>query len=79
MTTARDVTVVINQLLNIIPMEERDIRNRLTVYHDSLWNQAPEARRTYDCWQPLMIILNELIPNIDTEWKRNMLNIINQT
>jgi len=79
MTRARDVVVVISQLLNIIPVEEEGIRRRLTTYRESLWNQAPEARRTSECWQPLMSILNALITDIDTNWKRNMVNIVNQT
>jgi hypothetical protein len=74
---SRDVTVVINQLLNIIPNEENDIRQALITYSDSLWNQAPEARRTRVSWQPLMIILNNYIHIIDTDWKRNMVNIVN--
>jgi hypothetical protein len=63
--------------LNIIPVEQENIRRGLTTYRDSLWNQAPELRRANECWQPLMSILNEFIPYIDTDWKRNMLNIIN--
>ena len=78
-TTSRNVIVVINQLLNIIPVEEENIRQSLTTYRDSLWNQAPEATHTYECWQPLMYILNQLVTDINTDWKRNMVNIVNQT
>ena len=77
MITSRDIVPIINKLLNFVPIEENAIRHALTTYRDSLWNQAPEARRSTEIWQPLMIILNNFIPIIDTDWKRNMVNIVN--
>jgi len=79
MTTGLDICVVINQLLGAVPREQTVLLDALTNYRDSLWNQAPEARRTAELWRPFMALLNHHIPHIDTDWKQNMVNIVNNT
>ena len=75
----RCVVDIIDQLLHVIPDEELYLKTILIDYKDSLWNKAPEVRRSSECWLPLKNILAEHITNFDKEWKRQILNIFNGT
>jgi len=75
----RCVVDTIDQLLNVIPDEELYLINILIDYKESLWNKAPEVRKSSECWLPLRNILAKQITNFDNEWKRQMLNIFNGT
>jgi hypothetical protein len=75
----RDVTDVIEKILEIIPSTETVLIDQLTKYKDSLWNKAPEVLCARECWVPLMEILNKNVPRINTDWKVKLVNIINNT
>jgi len=73
----RNVVTIIDQLLKYIPDDEYDLINEITDYGSSLWNQAPEALYTKDCWIPLMNILSKNIRHIDQDWKISLVKIVN--
>jgi hypothetical protein len=67
------------KLLKIIPDEELVLRNEIITYIGILWNQSPEALKTEYCWMPLQLIMNRNVKDIDTEWKREILKIYNES
>uniref|UniRef100_A0A6C0B157 Uncharacterized protein n=1 Tax=viral metagenome TaxID=1070528 RepID=A0A6C0B157_9ZZZZ len=69
---ARDISVIIPQILAFIPKEEVLLRNELTVYNDSLFNQSPESRRTTYCWLPVQNILQKNIPVFQHDWQKKV-------
>jgi hypothetical protein len=77
MNNPRDVAVVCEQILNIIPNSEIELRNELREFHDSLWNKAPEIRRGSELWKPFGNILSSNIHVIDEDWKQQILKVFN--
>uniref|UniRef100_A0A6C0JGB8 Uncharacterized protein n=1 Tax=viral metagenome TaxID=1070528 RepID=A0A6C0JGB8_9ZZZZ len=75
----RDVTCVIEKVLEIIPSDEVTIIDQLINYKSSLWNKAPEVLCTNECWGPLIEILNKNVTRINADWKVKLINIINNT
>lgn len=73
----RCVITVMNSILLVIPTNESTLRNDIECYMSSLWIQSPEARKTKYCWDPLHVILNNNIKQIDTQWKIQLLQIFN--
>ena len=76
----RSVVVVIHQLINVIPNNENEysgLVQELKEYADGLWNIAPELLETAAYWRPLANILGKYIGEIDTEWKKTMVEIHN--
>jgi hypothetical protein len=73
----RCAIVTIEQLLNVIPEEELCLKNILNDYKKSLWNKAPEVRRSSGCWLPLKNILEQHITDLEDDWKKQLLNIFN--
>jgi len=79
MDDPRDVVVIIYKILDAIPTNEEVLQNELKQYLETLWNQAPEIRRSKYCWAPLLDILQRHIPDIDEDWKHRVLHIFNGT
>lgn len=77
MSNPRSVVDVMAKLLKIIPDEELSLRNEITKYNETLWNQSPEALKTEYCWMPLQLIMNRNVNKIDKEWKKELLRIFN--
>jgi len=75
----RNVVLVIKEIQPFIPQDETKLISEIQIYKDSLWNQAPERLKTSDCWLPFINILNNNIINVDTEWKRKLVSIINNS
>jgi hypothetical protein len=75
----RCVVQIIGDIIKVIPKEENKLINELEEYGNSCWNKAPEVRRSGYCWNPLQQILQKYITQIDTEWKKNIVNIFNNT
>ena len=76
MNSPRDVGEIISVLLEIIPENEINLRKEITEFDNSLWNQAPELRKTLH-WGTLANILNKQIEHIDTDWKRHIVKVFN--
>ena len=68
----RDITVVIDRLLTIIPSTENVLVKELVEYKESLWNQAPEVLCCRKTWIPAGNILQRNITNFDSEWKQTV-------
>ena len=75
----RCVVQIIGNIIKVIPKEEDILINELEEYGKSCWNKAPEVRRNAYCWNSLQRILQKYITEIDTEWKKNVVNIFNNT
>lgn len=76
MPYAKDVCDIIPVLLEIIPEDQIILRKKISNFNDSLWNQAPELRRSTH-WGTLANILNDKIVKIDTPWKERLVKIFN--
>jgi hypothetical protein len=77
MENGRDVGDVIVNLMKIIPENEENLRHEVAVFYNTLWNQAPELRRSSMFWKPLGEILNSHIYVIDQPWKKTLLETFN--
>ena len=77
MNTPRDVAVVCEQILKMVPISEIKLRNELQEFHDNLWNKAPEIRRSSELWKPFGNILSLNIATIDEDWKQQILRLFN--
>jgi hypothetical protein len=71
----RNIIVVIDRLLTIIPSTENVLVKQLVDYKESLWNQAPEVLCCRESWIPAAMILQRNITDLDTEWKQTVNNI----
>jgi len=75
----RDIIVVIDRLLTIIPSTENVLVKELVDYKESLWNQAPEVRCCRENWIPAGNIIQRNITYFDTEWKQTVHKIFCNT
>jgi len=73
----RDVVDVINQMLEVIPISQTLLINELQIYKESIWNKAPEVRKTRNCFLPVQNLLSRHILFIDEDWKLEVLHIFN--
>ena len=73
----RSVDKVLKKIIELVPEEEEKIKTALNEYLDSLWNKAPEVRRSFECWYPLQKILSSQISTFDKEWKQQILKEFN--
>ena len=71
----RNIIVVIDRLLTIIPSTENVLVKQLVDYKESLWNQAPEVLCCRENWIPAAMILQRNITDLDAEWKQTVNNI----
>jgi hypothetical protein len=76
MSTARDVGDVVPTLLELIPDDQTILRKSLSEFKDKIWNQAPELRMGL-LWSDLAKILNNLIGELDADWKLQLVKIFN--
>lgn len=78
-TSPRCVVAVMEELLKTIPVSEVYLRNDIKTYHGSMWNQAPEARKTAYNWVPLQDIMIKHVQSIDEDWQKRAVQIFNGT
>ena len=70
----RFIEDVHKKILEQIPTNQTEFREELQNYIDSLWNIAPEVRRSSHTYIPYFNIMSKYIPNItelkdsDPEW-----------
>jgi hypothetical protein len=74
---ARNVGVVIDQMLEVIPDEESVLRTDIINYGQSLWNVAPEMLSKGEYFIGVQRILTTSIGPIDKPWKREVQKIFN--
>ena len=74
----RLVDDVIDEILPIIPLQEKVLINLLNEFKNSLWNLAPEVRQSSYIWIKLCNLLNENISVFDQDWKIIIKKIINK-
>jgi hypothetical protein len=73
----RDVYAVCEEIMKIIPDSETELLFQLRKFNDTLWNQAPELRRSAMFWRPLGNILQKNITDFEHEWQKNVLKMFN--
>ena len=73
----RSVDKVLEKIILLVPEEEEKIKRALSEYLESLWNKAPEVRRSAECWVPLQQLLGSHISSFDEEWKQQVLKEFN--
>ena len=72
----RFVDDILKQVLIIIPNNEIMLITKLNEFYNSLNYKAPELRRSSDCWEPFINILNYFIPQIETDWQKEIREIL---
>lgn len=73
----RDVYSVSEEIIKIVPDSETELLYELRKFNDTLWNQAPELRKTAEFWTPLGRILEKNITSFHEEWQKNVLKLFN--
>jgi len=73
---ARDVYQISEKVREIVPIYEADLLFELRAFEDTLWNQAPELRKSTHCWQPFLAILGKHIQTFDKDWQKKVLGLI---
>jgi hypothetical protein len=73
----RDVYDICKQIMDTIPDSEVELLYQLRKFYDTLWNQAPELRRSAMFWKPLGNILNNNIQSLDQDWQKKVLKLFN--
>jgi len=74
----RNICVVIEEILKIIPSTQIKRINEIKTYEAGLWNQPPENLTGSHCWVPFQNILSENITTFDEEWKQKLIKIFNR-
>lgn len=62
---SRYIDDVHKKIYDAIPSSEIDFRNELKEYIESIWNKAPEVRKSSETYIPYYIILKKYISNIE--------------
>jgi len=74
----RDLSLIILEIIKIIPDTEKKLLNELSNYlNENLAYKSPELRVSKFCWTPFINILNSNITNIELERQKKILDIIN--
>jgi hypothetical protein len=76
-TEPRDVYEVCDKILILVPDTEDELIYQLMQFRETLWNQAPELRKSSIFWKPLTNILEKNIKSFNEEWQRNVLKLFN--
>jgi hypothetical protein len=71
----RSVGAVIERIIPIIPDNEKDIREDIKNFYTRLWNKAPELLRGTELWLELHYILVKHIIELETPWKKEVIDI----
>lgn len=81
MVEPRDIEYVHNQIIFYIPDEKVELKNSLNNYIDSIWNLAPEIRKSAGGFVPYINILVKHLNENDAnkDWNIKIKNIINGT
>ena len=74
---ARCVVDVINQMREVIPEAESDLRTKIITYKESLWNISPEMLSSGEYFLRVQRILVLYIKEIDEPWKEKLQKIFN--
>ena len=73
----RDVYEICDKILNLVPDTEEELIYQLIRFRETLWNQAPELRKSAIFWKPLTNILERNITSFNEEWQKKILKLFN--
>jgi hypothetical protein len=73
----RDVYDITKQIMDLVPDSEVELLYQLRMFHDTLWNQAPELRISAMFWKPLGNILNKNVDSFEQDWQKKILKLYN--
>lgn len=69
----RNILTTIQQLLNVIPKTEKQLRKNLLEISDKNWYVAPELQN----WKPISLLLSQTLPYPpEVSWQEKVLKII---
>ena len=73
----RDVYDITKQIMDLVPDSEVELLYQLRMFHDTLWNQAPELRISAMFWKPLGNISNKNVDSFEQDWQKKILKLYN--
>jgi hypothetical protein len=73
----RDVYDICDQILKLIPDTEEELIYQLMQFRETLWNQAPELRKSAIFWKPFGNVLEKNITSFDQDWQKKVLKLYN--
>ena len=73
----RDASIVVEQIIAVIPPTETKLLKELEEYTIDLAFKAPELRISSTCWNPLQHILQRYVNTFEEKWKQELLRIFN--
>ena len=73
----RNINNVIKDMIKIIPEDQIKLINELNKYSKDTWNIAPELLSNGIYFREVGNILNTNIPNVDCDWKKQLVIIFN--
>jgi len=84
MQTLRDIEDVHKKIIAIIPDENKELKDELNKFIESIWNLAPELRKSGYTFFPYQNILLKHLhdnddDNLNNVWKHQMQDIFNGT
>lgn len=62
---SRYIDDVHKKIYDAIPSSEIEFRNELKEYIESIWNKAPEVRKSSETYIPYYLILKKYIPDLE--------------
>jgi hypothetical protein len=68
---------LIDLLLDVIPLDQTELREALTKLKDGWFNVAPELRMKDEYWNPVKYILGAHIDSFEEEWQQKVLRLYN--
>ena len=68
---------LISLLLDVIPLDQIELRERLTKLKDGWFNIAPELRMNDEYWNPVKYVLGAHIESFEEEWQQKVLRLYN--
>jgi hypothetical protein len=68
---------LIDLLLDVIPLDQTELREALTKLKDSWFNIAPELRMNDEYWNPVKYILGAYIDSFEEKWQQKVLQLYN--
>ena len=68
----RDVYEICDKILNLVPDTEEELIYQLMRFRETLWNQAPELRKSDIFWKPLTNILERNITSFNEDWQKKV-------
>jgi len=71
----RSVANIIERIIPVIPDNEKNVREDIKKFYETLWNKAPEILKSKELWLELHYILVKNVTELETPWKKEIIDI----